>query len=460
MTRTDSLVVGTLVVMLALLAGLVGVPALQPRRHDHRPAERRARPSTPPLDRTAKASSDTRSRSARSRRGPRPTATSSRSSSPGSSATARRERSCPTSPSAGRSTRPASSGPSSCATTRVWHDGEPVTAEDVAFTIRVLQDPAYHGPAAGSWNEVTVQATAPRTVTFTLKTPLGGFLQAATQPIAPAHLLAGVPIADLPDHPFGRQPDRLRSVRHRQPHRRRGRAHPGRQPARRRRPRAPGPPPRSTDSLATAPPLGRPTRPVPYLAGIEFRFYDDPTALADAYRAGSLDAASGLSPALGRGARGDRREPRSALSGRDADGRPAQPATGPPGVRDAGRPDGAARGHRPTSDHRPTRSRWPPAQATGPDPAGVAAVRSGRRPARRPTTSTAAKTALKAAGWTQAADGWHLPGAKTADRHRAPEPGRGIEPGACTPRPTAVARDWTALGLTVTHARPAARASS
>ena len=88
----------------------------------------------------------------------------------------------------------------------VWHDGEPVTAEDVAYTIRVLQDPAYHGPAAGSWNEVTVQATAPRTVTFTLKTPLGGFLQAATQPIAPAHLLAGVPIADLPDHPFGRQP--------------------------------------------------------------------------------------------------------------------------------------------------------------------------------------------------------------------------------------------------------------
>ena len=30
-----------------------------------------------------------------------------------------------------------------------WHDGEPVTADDVVFTIRSLQDPAYTGPAAG-----------------------------------------------------------------------------------------------------------------------------------------------------------------------------------------------------------------------------------------------------------------------------------------------------------------------
>ena len=41
---------------------------------------------------------------------------------------------------------------------------------------------------------------------FTLKTPLGGFLQAATQPIAPAHILAGIPVDQLADRPFGRQP--------------------------------------------------------------------------------------------------------------------------------------------------------------------------------------------------------------------------------------------------------------
>ena len=74
-----------------------------------------------------------------------------------------------------------------------WHDGEPVTADDVVFTIETLQDPDYTGPGATSWSEVTVRAVSPTVVTFTLKTPLGGFLQAATQPIAPAHLLEEVP---------------------------------------------------------------------------------------------------------------------------------------------------------------------------------------------------------------------------------------------------------------------------
>ena len=41
-----------------------------------------------------------------------------------------------------------------------WHDGEPVTADDVAYTIGVLQDPKYTGPGAGSWNEVTVATRA------------------------------------------------------------------------------------------------------------------------------------------------------------------------------------------------------------------------------------------------------------------------------------------------------------
>ncbi len=43
-----------------------------------------------------------------------------------------------------------------------WHDGEPVTAEDVVFTIETLQDADYTGPAATSWSEVTVTASGPR----------------------------------------------------------------------------------------------------------------------------------------------------------------------------------------------------------------------------------------------------------------------------------------------------------
>ena len=177
-----------------------------------------------------------------------------------------------------------------------WHDGEPVTAEDVAFTIGVLQDPDYRGPGAGSWNEVSVATEGLHTVVFTLKTPLGGFLQAATQPIAPAHILAGVPVDQLADRSFGRQPigsgpfavaslsDDVADLI----------------PAGTILPDDAGDAttPVATDSLATPGPASRPARPVPYLTGMQFHFFDDPEKLAAAYREGSLDAASGLSPGM------------------------------------------------------------------------------------------------------------------------------------------------------------------
>ena len=87
-----------------------------------------------------------------------------------------------------------------------WDDGEPITAEDVVFTVAVLSDPTYTGPGAESWRDVRATAIDPLTVALHLTTPLGGFLQAATQPIAPAHLLAGIPPEGLPDDPFGTVP--------------------------------------------------------------------------------------------------------------------------------------------------------------------------------------------------------------------------------------------------------------
>jgi ABC-type transport system substrate-binding protein len=87
-----------------------------------------------------------------------------------------------------------------------WQDGQPVTAADVAFTIRTLQDPSYTGPQATSWREVTVTQLGERTVQFALQTPLGGFLQAATLPILPEHLLSSVPPAQLGTAPFNERP--------------------------------------------------------------------------------------------------------------------------------------------------------------------------------------------------------------------------------------------------------------
>ncbi len=178
----------------------------------------------------------------------------------------------------------------------VWQDGEPLTAQDVVFTILALSDPSYAGPGATSWREVTATASDPLTVTLTLATPLGGFLQAATQPIAPAHLLAGVAPADLPSDPFGRNPVgsgpfRLAVLDDSHALLAPYVAEPI--PTGPEGPRAAAPAP--TDSLATAAPSPPGGTPLPYLDGIEFRFFSDTGALTSAWDLGQLDGVAGVS---------------------------------------------------------------------------------------------------------------------------------------------------------------------
>src|SRR3990170_4420849 len=67
-----------------------------------------------------------------------------------------------------------------------WHDGRPVTADDVAFTVLSLQHPDYDGPFAGPWRDVIVERLGPFAVRFRLREPLASFLAATTQPLVPA----------------------------------------------------------------------------------------------------------------------------------------------------------------------------------------------------------------------------------------------------------------------------------
>lgn len=179
-----------------------------------------------------------------------------------------------------------------------WQDGEPLTASDVAFTVSVLSDPAYTGPGAESWRDVRATVVDPRTVTLHLTTPLGGFLQAATQPIAPAHLLEGVPPEALPDDPFGADP--IGSGPYRLVFLEAGRASlaaatPVDAPT--------GPDggpnfttPRPTDSLASPARTARTDLAVPYISSFELRYFDDVQSLVEAWRDGDLDAVSGVQP--------------------------------------------------------------------------------------------------------------------------------------------------------------------
>ncbi len=90
----------------------------------------------------------------------------------------------------------------------VWHDGEPITTADVAFSYGLLQNEAFPAAAAvkALWQTVTINLLDARTIEFVLTEPYSPFLEATTRGIVPAHLLQDVPPAELANHSFNQQP--------------------------------------------------------------------------------------------------------------------------------------------------------------------------------------------------------------------------------------------------------------
>lgn len=72
----------------------------------------------------------------------------------------------------------------------VWHDGEPITAADVIFTIEKARDPglAVKSLKRASFDDVTLETPNDRTIVFTLKKPFPRFLENLTMGILPKHV--------------------------------------------------------------------------------------------------------------------------------------------------------------------------------------------------------------------------------------------------------------------------------
>ncbi len=73
-----------------------------------------------------------------------------------------------------------------------WHDGEKITADDVVFTIKTIQNPLYKSVLRANWQGVEVEASDPKTVRFSLRTPYVPFIENLTVGILPKHLWAGI----------------------------------------------------------------------------------------------------------------------------------------------------------------------------------------------------------------------------------------------------------------------------
>jgi len=89
-----------------------------------------------------------------------------------------------------------------------WHDGEPLTSEDVLFTIELIQngDPIIPEDVQTFWNDVEVNALSETTVQFRLPEPFAPFLDYLTFGVLPQHLLGGFTLEQIIDHPFNLSP--------------------------------------------------------------------------------------------------------------------------------------------------------------------------------------------------------------------------------------------------------------
>ena len=257
-----------------------------------RPRAHRRRPTPTPADgraRTARASSATRSSVSPLTPGRRPTATSSRSSSRASSATAPTARSCPDLADRWTVDPTGTTWTFQLRDDARWHDGEPVTADDVVYTIQTPPGPGLHGPGRRLLErghrrgrrraDGPVHARRRRSAASSRPRP-----SRSPRPISsPTSRSTSWPTTRSAAQPVGSGPFALDRARRRPT--------PSCEPAasvqlgspeggdatRRRSPR--------TRSRRTAP-THRPSRPGAVSGRMEFRFFDDPAELAAAYRDG------------------------------------------------------------------------------------------------------------------------------------------------------------------------------
>jgi len=80
----------------------------------------------------------------------------------------------------------------------LWSDGQPITADDIIFTLESIQNPETHSGVFATWQGIVVQKLSQKEVRFTLKTPYVFFLDnLSTLKIAPEHIFGAIPPANL-----------------------------------------------------------------------------------------------------------------------------------------------------------------------------------------------------------------------------------------------------------------------
>ena len=155
----------------------------------------------------------------------------------------------------------------------VFHDGTPVTADDVIFTIQKVQDPTLKSPKRANWTGVVVEKKDDKTVTFTLKQPYAPFIENTTLGILPKHIWNGASseefaFSQFNIEPVGSGPYKISSTV------------------------------RNTSGIPesiTLQSFDHYTLGTPYVSNITFKFYQNETDLVAAYGKGNVEAIHSIS---------------------------------------------------------------------------------------------------------------------------------------------------------------------
>ena len=156
-----------------------------------------------------------------------------------------------------------------------WHDGEPVTADDVVLTITRVQDPLLKSPKRASWEGVHTKKIDERTVEFSLEQPYSPFLEnTANLGILPAHLWGKISaeqfsFAKFNETPIGSGPYKIKELRKDNA---------------------------GIPAYYDLVPFSRFSLGRPFVADIRFRFYANEESLLAGLTSGEIDAVNAITP--------------------------------------------------------------------------------------------------------------------------------------------------------------------
>ncbi len=159
----------------------------------------------------------------------------------------------------------------------VWHDGKKLTARDIVFTIKTIQDSRIKSPKRVNWDGVSVEQIDDRTVRFILKKPYAPFLENVTIGILPEHIWKTIDYNRFATNAYNREPIGSGPYKFykKETITKDGDEIPVSYTV------------KAFDSFA----LGK-----PYIDKIKFLFYPNNTELITAFRMGTIDAINSIAP--------------------------------------------------------------------------------------------------------------------------------------------------------------------